>query len=165
MEPLPISEQFHVEAAKGWVLLGDREEAHKELNQITRRWRSHPEVMELRWYLHAEDQNWDEALPIARWIQQHHSERLFGWLAYAHSLLKGTGDAEAAWNVLLPAAEMFEGPQIAYGLACYASLSGRFEDARYWLDKATYMAGTEEFKEVASQQLDLDALREFIDKF
>ena len=35
-EPLPGSEQFHVEAAKGWVLLGDRAEAHKELDQIDR---------------------------------------------------------------------------------------------------------------------------------
>src|SRR5262245_23993031 len=135
MEALPSSEQFHVEAAKGWVLLGDREEAHKELNQISPRWRQHPEVLELLWYLHAEEENWEAALGTANQIRKKYRERLFGWLAYAHSILKVTTDAEAAWAALLPAAELFDGPQVAYGLACYASLSGRFDDAREWLDQ------------------------------
>jgi uncharacterized protein HemY len=165
MDPLPITEQFHIEAAKGWVLLGDREEAHKELDQIGRRWRKHPEVLELRWYLHAEDQDWEEALPIARLLHDHYPERIFGWLAHAHALLKGIGDPEAAWNTLLPAAEMFEGPQVAYGLACYASLAGRFDDARYWLERATNVAGSDEFKDSASEPIDLETLREFIEKF
>jgi hypothetical protein len=164
MDPLPITEQFHLEAAKGWVLLGDRDEAHKELSHISRRWRKHPEVLELRWYLHAEDQNWEEALPIARLLHEHYSDRLFGWLAHAHSLLKATSDPETAWDVLLPAAEIFEGPQVAYGLACYASLAGRLDDARYWLERADKVADQEEFKDVASDQLDLDKLREFIEK-
>jgi len=164
MEPLPISEQFHVEAAKGWVLLGDRSEANKELDQIGRRWRQHPEVMELRWYLHAEEQDWDKALPIAQKINKKHPDRLFGWLAHAHSLFKSTGDADAAWELLYPAADTFEGPQIAYGLACYGSLAGRFKEARAWLARAIESSDAEQFDEFYTAHPELEALSEFLQK-
>jgi tetratricopeptide (TPR) repeat protein len=164
MEPLPISEQFHVEAAKGWVLLGDRNEAHQELSHISRRWRQHPEILEMRWYLLAEEGSWEAALPIARRINEQYPERLFGWLAHAHSLLKSFGDAEGAWNVLLPAADLFAGPQVPYGLACYASLAGRFDEAREWLETAAEKAGGNESDESGAGPLNFDALREFIEK-
>src|SRR5436309_2546940 len=136
MQPLPISEKFHIEAAKGWILLSDCNEAYRELNHISRQWRRHPEVQELRWYLLAEEEKWEEALAIARVINEQHPDRLFGWLAHAHSVLKFANDPEAAWDVLFAARELFDGPQVAYGLACYASLAGRLDDARQSLEEA-----------------------------
>jgi tetratricopeptide (TPR) repeat protein len=164
MQVLPISEQFHIEAAKGWILLSDRKEAYRELDHINRQWRKHPEVLELRWYLLAEEEKWEEAFAIAEKINEQYPDRLFGWLAHAHSCLKFTGDAESAWEILLPAHDLFDGPQIAYGLACYASLAGRLDDAREWLEEAVERAGSGEFENVADQQIDFKALSEFIDK-
>ena len=162
IEPLPSSEQFHVEAAKGWVLLGDRAEAHKELDQIDRSWKQHPEVLELRWFLHAEENAWKAALPIARKIHKRHPDRLFGWLAHAHSLLKSTGDAEAAWKLLYLAIDLFDGPQVPYGLACYASLAGKFQEAKEWLARAEEQSDGEEATE--GPQPDLEGLSDYLEK-
>src|SRR5947209_20135694 len=105
-EPLPSSEQFRVEAAKGWVLLNDPTEAQKELNDIPSPWKHHPEVLELKWYLHAELDHWPEALKIARKLNKQYPERLFGWLAHAQAIFKVTQTPEAAWKALYPAYEV-----------------------------------------------------------
>jgi len=164
MESLPSSEQFHVEATKGWVLLGDRVEAHKELDQVGRAWKQHPEVLELRWFLHAEDNEWQAALPIAQKIHKRYPERLFGWLAHAHALMKSTGDAEAALRLLHPASEKFDGPQVPYGLACYASLCGRFKEARQWLACAVERSDGEQLEGFETARPDLEALGEYLEK-
>jgi len=109
------------------------------------------------------EESWEDALPIARWINEQHPDRLFGWLAHAHTFLKCYSDAEGAWRILLPAADLFEGPQIPYGLACYSSLAGRLDDAREWLEAAKQKAGNES-GEAGSDVLNLEALSEFIEK-
>jgi len=164
MEPLPPAEEFRLEAAKGWVLLNDRGEAHNELNQIGRPWNRHPEVLELRWYLHAEDNQWEEALKIGRKLNKQFPERLFGWLAHAQSLLKVTNKPQAAWKALYPAFELFDGPQVPYGLACYASLAGHFKEARQWLNRATEDSDAEELEEFQASHPGLEALSQFLEK-
>jgi predicted Zn-dependent protease len=164
MEPLPNSEQFRLEAAKGWVLLNDLAEAHKELDQVPRAWKQHPEVLELKWYLHAESDDWEPALKIARKLNKQYPDRLFGWLAHAQSVLKVTGNPEGAWKALYPAFELFDGPQVPYGLACYASLAGHFKEAREWLTRATQDSSAEELEEFQATHPGLEALSEYLEK-
>lgn len=163
-DQLPISEQFRIEAAKGWVLLGDLRDAHEELNHISKQWKQHPEVLELRWYLFAEEPDWESALPIAQKIHKKHPERLFGWLALAHSIFKSTLDAEAAFQLLSPAAEIFEGPQVAYGLACYASLTGDFTAARDWLSRAIEKSDDDQLEDFYKAHPELEALNDYLQK-
>jgi predicted Zn-dependent protease len=164
MKPLPIAEQYHIEATKGWILLGNQGDAHQELDEISHAWKEHPEVLELRWYLFAEEEKWDAALRIAQKLHKKHPKRLFGWLAHAHSILKCTGNPEAARKLLCPAAEMFDGPQIAYGLACYSSLAGKFAEGREWLARALAKSHTDEVDEFCTVNPELEALTEFLQK-
>jgi predicted Zn-dependent protease len=164
MEELPPAEHFRLEAAKGWVLLSDRAEAHKELDEISRPWNQHPEVGELRWYLYAEDEEWEEALKLARKLNKKFPERLFGWLAHAQSILKVSENPEAAWKALYPAFELFDGPQVPYGLACYASLAGHFKEARQWLNRATEDSEPEELEQFQATHPGIEALSEYLEK-
>jgi len=162
--PLPSSEEFKVEAAKGWVLLNDPAEAHRELNEIPTPWKHHPEVLELRWYLHAEEGQWNQALKISRKLNKQHPERLFGWLALAQSVFKVSDNPTNAWKSLYPAFELFDGPQVPYGLACYASLAGHFKEAREWLKRAVEDCDAEELEEFQATHPGLDELSEYLDK-
>src|SRR5206468_1975201 len=66
MEPLqPPSSHFAI-AAQGWLELGNAKEALKELGQVDRAYWNHPDVLELRWQIHAAEQNWERALMVAR---------------------------------------------------------------------------------------------------
>jgi ABC-type phosphate/phosphonate transport system ATPase subunit len=41
---------MHLEAAAGWIQLGDYDSANEELENIRAEWRAHPDVLELRWF-------------------------------------------------------------------------------------------------------------------
>ena len=46
----------HLEAAQGWLELGNHEEANEELELIDAPLRSHPDVLEARWGIYAKGQ-------------------------------------------------------------------------------------------------------------
>jgi len=41
----------HLQAAQGWLELGNHLEANEELENITAKHRAHPAVLELRWQM------------------------------------------------------------------------------------------------------------------
>ena len=47
--PLEMPDRFHLEAAEGWIGLGDYGSADDELEQISPATRLHPDVLQLRW--------------------------------------------------------------------------------------------------------------------
>ena len=56
---------FHLEAAQGWLELGNPAEADDELDKITPELRAHPDVLKVRWEICAAAKKWDAALEIA----------------------------------------------------------------------------------------------------
>jgi hypothetical protein len=120
MPPLDPPDSHHLNAASGWLSLGNAIEAWTEFNQIQATLRSHPEVLQFEWQLLARDQRWLEALHIG--------ERL----------VEAAPDEPSAWvQRLLPAAARF--PQdliIPYNLACYTCQLGDLVTARCWLDQS-----------------------------
>jgi len=48
MTPLPPPDQRHLEAAEGWLGLGDHLAANEELDSITPRLRAHPDPLKPR---------------------------------------------------------------------------------------------------------------------
>ena len=46
---LQYPDPMHLEAAAGWIQLGDYDSANDELEKIRAEWRAHPDVLELRW--------------------------------------------------------------------------------------------------------------------
>jgi hypothetical protein len=53
-------------AAEGWLELGNYFEADKELDNITPQLRADPAVLQLRWRVYALARKWDRCVEIAR---------------------------------------------------------------------------------------------------
>ena len=66
--------------------LGDLAEARAELDRITPPFQGHPQVLEVRWAVCAQEQNWPDALVAARGLLQAAPDRCSGWLHQAYSL-------------------------------------------------------------------------------
>jgi tetratricopeptide (TPR) repeat protein len=160
MEPLPHPNNLHLQAAQGWLELGNRREADAELHHIAAEYRSHPEVLEIRWQIHALEKEWEKCADIAalfiRVMPGHH----FGWIhrSYALHELKQT---QAAYDNLAGIAGKFAGVwTIPYNLACYCSQLGRLDEAQAWFNQALAI-DPKTVKEAGLQDPDLQPLWAF----
>jgi hypothetical protein len=149
---------FYVNAAVGWLELGNPREALAELQAVAPTLGLHPDILEVRWQAFARMESWEPTLPIARSICQFAPERAQGWLHQAVSLyrLKRT---EEAWNLLLPMAEKFPKDWvIPYDLACYACQLGKLDEGRQWLKRACNLGHSKEVRNIALADPDLEIL-------
>ena len=134
--PLEMPDRFHLEAAEGWIGLGDYGSADDELEQISPATRLHPDVLQLRWRIHAAAKKWDACLDIAATLTTITPERRFGWIHRAHTLDK-LGRTLEAKALLLAANEKFEkNVTIPFQLARYCARLGQLLEAQQWLGKA-----------------------------
>ncbi len=136
MKHLEPPDSQHLEAAQGWLYLGDRLEANEELERIRPSLRSHPDVLEVRWQVYAKAEKWDACLDIATAIIKLAPEQADGWLHRSHALhqLKRT---QEAFDQLVPLAEKFTKLwTIPYTLVCCCAQLGRFDESEEWLKKA-----------------------------
>ena len=147
-------------AAIGWLELGNLKEANAELAQIATAQQNHPDVLELRWMLCAEQRDWAGGLEVARALLDRAPERASGWLHQAYALRRvSDGSVRKAWDALLPAFDKF--PKeflIAYNLACYACQMQELETARLWLKRAGKISGKDKIKAMALADPDLEPL-------
>src|SRR6185503_7929694 len=101
IEPLAPPDSFHLNAAVGWLELGNPLEANDELEKIALALRVHPDVLKVQYEVYAKARKWEIAADTAQAITQAVPDISYGWihLAYALHELKRT---QEAWNVLLP---------------------------------------------------------------
>ena len=62
IQPLEAPDALHLQAAEGWVGLGDCAAAEDELEQISPASRAHPDVLQLRWRICAVAKKWDAGI-------------------------------------------------------------------------------------------------------
>jgi predicted Zn-dependent protease len=151
-------DSHYLNAASGWLDLGNPREAAAELASISPACREHPVVLELQWRILAEQKKWDEALRVGRRLVELAPEQPGGWIDQSYALheLKRTGEAQ---DVLLGVAGRFAHLSIvAYNLACYACQLGDREQARRWLAKAVKVKGKKEIKRLALDDQDLEPM-------
>jgi hypothetical protein len=149
---------FYVNAAVGWLELGNPKEALVELKAVSSGIALHPDVLEVRWQALARLESWEPTLPIAQSICQLAPDRPQGWLHQAVSLyrLKRT---EEAWQLLLPMADKFPKDWvIPYDLACYACQLGKVDEGRLWLKKAFRLGDSKDVRNIALADPDLEVL-------
>jgi len=160
VHPLEPPDTHLISAAIGWIGLGNIDEALSELSQISPAQQSHPDVLEVRWQLYAEQKQWDKALQVARGLMATAPERSSGWLHQAYALRRvPDGGVKQAWQALLPAFDKFPKEAIiAYNLSCYACQMKQLEAARVWLKRAVFLGGKEKFKRMALEDVDLKPL-------
>jgi len=160
MQAIEPPDTHSLSAAIGWLELGNPAEAKIELDKISSAGQQHPDVLEVRWVLCAEQNDWPAALTIARAILQAAPDRTSGWLHQAYALRRvSEGSVEKAWGALLPASvKVPKDSVIAYNLSCYTCQMGRLADARTWLQRALKSGGREKIKEMALRDSDLEPL-------
>lgn len=160
LPPLETPDTHSLSAALGWLELGNAAEAKSELAQISQAQQSHPAVLELRWMICAEQQDWTSGLDAARALVERAPERASGWLHQAYALRRVPGGSiQKAWDILRPAFDKF--PKeflIAYNLACYACQMKDLDEARLWLQRATAISGKQNVTKMALADSDLETL-------
>lgn len=164
MESLGPPETHYLIAAVGWLELGNTAEAAVELERLNPELQRHPDVLEVRWLVHAQEKDWDRGLAVSLDLLEQVPDRASTWLHHAYALRRATGGGlEKAWDALLPAFERFpEESTIPYNLACYACQLGRLAEARQWLERALKKGGKQKIKTMALNDDDLRALWEEI---
>lgn len=160
MERLEPPASHYVSAALGWLELGNLAEARAELDQLHADLQEHPDVLEVRWLLCAEEARWEEGLRVARALLASAPERAAGWLHLAYALRRvPEGGIKKAWEALLPAFDKFpKEALISYNLSCYACQMQQLEAARVWLKRALVIGGKERYKRMALEDKDLEPL-------
>ena len=158
MNPLSLKDYHRLNAAKGWLDLGNQAEANREIDMITPEVRVHPDVLEVRWRIHAHNKMWTAAFEIAIAICELDPDRPFGWIhrAYALNELDRT---QKACDVLQEAVEKFPTlPVIPYSLACYTCRLQRPKEAWQWLEKAMARGDSRMITRLALEEPDLKPL-------
>ena len=157
MNPLEPPDKHYVEAAKGWCELDAFLEANEELEKISQALRAHPQVLEVRWQINANLQEWDAALEIATALTTMHPDWPSGWIYLASSLTELNRHPEA-YETLSTAAERFPSDEIIlYDLACVCCALKRPDEAMTWMNKAIQVGG-DEIKQRALDDRDLQPL-------
>jgi hypothetical protein len=160
MCPLEPPDTHYLLHAVGWLELGNIAEAKVELAQVRSSVQMHPDVLEVRWMICAEERQWDEGLSVARALLHSAPERPSGWLHQAYALRRvSNGGLQRAWDALLPAFEKFPRVEIiAYNLSCYACQMNQLDSARLWLKRAISIGNKDRVKQRALEDTDLEAL-------
>jgi len=160
MHKLEPPDTHYVLAALGWLELGDSAEARTELAHVRPAEQEHPDVLELRWSIAAQEERWEEALQAAQALLRQVPDRSSGWLHQAYALRRvPEGGLQKAWDALLPAFEKFpKEPIIPFNLACYACQMRQLDTARDWLKRAMAIGGEEEIRRMALNDADLEPL-------
>src|ERR1035441_6003814 len=108
MQKLEPPDTHYFLAAIGWLELGNLAEARAELAQISPARQEHPDVLEVRWTLSAEQGRWQEALQVAQAQLRRAPKRSSGWLHQAYALRRIPDEGiQKAWEALLPANKIF----------------------------------------------------------
>lgn len=162
MLPLEPPDTHYLNAATGWLLLGDVTEARSEFNQIRLALRTHPEVMEFEWRLLARERRWLAAAEVGERLVQSSPEDANAWVHRSYALHELHRTREA-FDQLLPAAGRFPKEMIIpYNLACYTCQLGDLAAARRWLDRALALSEGAQQKlirlEAALEDTDLQPL-------
>ena len=158
IKPLQPPDSMHLQAAEGWLGLGNQVEAFEELEQISPQLRVHPDVLELRWQIYAKEKKWDACVDIARAITKLTPSHPNGWIHLAFSLheLKRTKESK---EVLLLVVDKFpEESVMRYNLACYECELGNLKESRAWLEKAFNLGDAKQLKLTALDDPDLEPL-------
>jgi predicted Zn-dependent protease len=152
----------HLNAARGWLELGNAAEAWVELGELLPRWHEHPEVLNLMWDLYADEGAWPKALAVARQMVNRYADDVSGWIHQSYALheMKRT---EEARDALSRAVGRFprEGI-IPYNLACYECQLGQLSTAKRWLALAERIQGKDVLKKMALTDSDLKPLWDYV---
>ena len=130
----------HLQAAEGWLDLGNHVEAHNELETLPHDQRNAPEVLKLRCRIYRQAEKWDYLAILAESCYGAHPQEAqflidWAWAEYRQ------GRRERAAVILLHESDRFPGSEaLAYDLAIMLASLDRLPEARDWLARAFELA-------------------------
>ena len=154
----PHPNNLHLEAAEGWLELGNYLEANEELEQITPQLRAHPAVLEIRYKIYAKAGRLEMAAEVAKGMSVLMPENPWGpfHLAYCLHELKRT---QEAYDTLIPVVDNYPSEWLMlFNLACYSCRLGKLKEALQWIGKAIDVAGKKDVRQQALDDPDLEPL-------
>jgi len=158
VKPLEPPGSHHLNAAQGWVGLGDCQSALDELELIDPVMRSHPDVLAVRCDIYTADMKWPEVVAVAWTLIELNPDKPSGWVRRSFAL-HGLKRTQQAFDLLLPAAKRFpEISTIPYNLACYCAQLGKLDEARRWLHQSYEIGNARMLKWAARYDPDLAPL-------
>ena len=158
MKPLEPPDIHYVNAAQGWLGLGDCQSALDELERIAPALRSHPDVLSVRCDIYTAAMNWPAVVAVAWRLVQLAPEKPSSWVRRSFAL-HGLKRTQQAFDLLLPAAEKFPDiSTIPYNLACYCAQLGKLQDAWRWLQQSYEIGNAKMLKCAAKDDPDLAPL-------
>jgi predicted Zn-dependent protease len=141
MRQLRFPDRHYLEAAGGWMLLGNLIEARVEVDQISPLGRLQPQAMLVRWQVYIRLAEVDHAHHLARAFTRLCPSLPAGWMCLSYTLYQ-MNRSEEAWEVLLSKVHRFpKFSGIPYLLACYAWKTGSSTEARRWLARSAALGG------------------------
>lgn len=136
MPRLEPPDSHFLDAATGWLMLGNADEARREFEQLSPTARPHPDVLDFEWRWLAHEKRWEEAVAVAQRLVDQCPRRAEAWIHRSFALheLRRT---QEAFDRLLPALKKFpKETTIPYNLACYTCQLGDLPAARRWFARA-----------------------------
>lgn len=157
-----LSDLHRLNAAQGWLELGNHREANEELGKITAALRAHPAVLLLRWNVSALAKEWETCVDLAQALTKLAPDQEQGWINLGNSLYF-CGRTQEAYDCVKPTLDRFsKNPILRYNLACYACQLGNLPEAKSWLEKAFDLDSNKTLKRLALEDPDLEPLRKNI---
>jgi len=164
--PLQPPDSLHVQAAQGWLELGNPNESRAELDKVASDLRLHPEVLKIRWELFAAEKEWRLALEVAKALIIAEPDEPLGWVHKSYCLHELKRTDEARDNLLKVVQEFPISATMLYNLACYECQLNNLAEARRWLDRAFRVGNRKQMKASAVQDPDLEPLwKEIAEKY
>jgi len=161
---LAMTDHHRLRAAEGWLGLGDNVEAARELKEIAPEHQSHPAVLEVRWRIHSQRQDWNACMDIACAMTTIAPNDAAGWIQLAYAMRRTDGGTvQMARDTLDAVAAKFpREPVIHYNLACYHCQLGNLPMALESLKRAFSVGDAAQMKLMALEEPDLEPLQQQI---
>ena len=152
--------QRHVLVSSGYLELGMFDDAALVLEEIAPEDKNRNEVLGARVNLYMVAKKWDMAAAVASHLVKVDPGTAGWWISLAYALRR-TESVEKAESILLRAQTIHpKVAMIAFNLACYASVTGRIEDAKARLRHAIEL--DKDIRESALDDEDLKPLWNWI---
>jgi tetratricopeptide (TPR) repeat protein len=161
-EGLPHPDHFHVNAAQGWLGLGNPDEALVELDRIRAESQDHVGVLELRFMAEVQAKRFEQALAVAERQIVTHPDEAQGWINRGNVLFWLARYPEAHQSVTGILDQFPDQWTLRYNLACYCIKLERLDEAKEWYQAAAKTADSAELAALALNDPDMDELKDWV---
>ncbi len=162
MKKIESADRHRLNAAEGWLELGDSREADAELDAITPQLQAHPAVLQMRWRLNAQAKKWDRCVEIASTLTKMMPADEQSLVNLGNSLYFSGRTREAFDQVSAMTPRFPRNAILRYNLGCYACQLGMLDVAKIWLGEAFALDEKSELKRMALEDRDLEPLWEVL---